>query len=77
MDMLSKELYIMDRNTERLMVEELNEQVIFLLNQNASLLTEQASLLTEQASLYEKRIALCKTIWKKDDQIAKLQGEQN
>ncbi len=63
MDMLSKELYIMDRNTERLMVEELQDQVSGLVAENASLTTENASLLKE----LEESKAL----------IAKLQSEQN
>ena len=61
--MLSKELYIMDRNTERLMVEELQDQVNGLVAENTSLTAENASLLKE----LEEIKAL----------IAKLQEQQN
>lgn len=40
MDMLSKELYIMDKNTERLMVEELQDKVNALATEKDSLLKE-------------------------------------
>ena len=76
MDMLSKELYIMDRNTERLMVEELQDEVNSLTAENTSLTAEKASLTAENTSLTAEKASLLKELEEKNVLIAKLQAQQ-
>ena len=72
LNMLSQELYIMDRNTERLMVNELQEEVETLKTTLANTITEKDNELAEKDnSLAEKDNALAE----KDNIIAELRAQ--
>ncbi|MBR1701435.1 MAG: hypothetical protein IJ716_05715 [Lachnospiraceae bacterium] len=68
MTMFSQELYIMDRNTERMMVTELQEKVAEMGN---TLAEQQNALVEQQNALVEKDNALAE----KDKLIAELQAQ--
>ena len=68
MTMFSQELYIMDRNTERMMVTELQEKVAEMGN---ALAEQQNALVEQQNALAEKDTALAE----KDKLIAELQAQ--
>lgn len=58
MNMLSKELYIMDRNTERLMVTELQEEVEASLAREKAALAKVEAAQTENTALKDKNAKL-------------------